>query len=374
MKTSVGATWAWRQVRELVALGLDIHVALPPGPMVERYASAGASVHPMDVDLPLRQPQQVHRAFSNIRSLVEGVSPDLIHIHNVGPALAVRAALGRHHHIPRLFQVPGPLHLEHAMFRRVELASSGSHDWWIASCAYTERLYLQAGVPKDRIRVSYYGTDVANFPGSSSSAVDLRGDLGIASTTHIIGMVAYMYAPKRHLGQLRGLKGHEDLIEATAIGVETGADVAVVFVGGPWNGAERYEHRLRAMAARECGHRAFFLGTRTDVARLYPGFDVAVHPSLSENVGGAVESLLAEVPTVGTTVGGIPEVIRAQETGWLVPPHDPKSLWAAISEAISDPARARAMAKAGRTLVLDRFDVRRTSKQVKSIYEHVLSA
>ena len=286
VKTSVGGAWAWRQVRELVALGADIHVALPPGPMVDRYFAAGATVHAMEVDLPLAQPARIRGLLRDLRMLVRTVDPDLIHMHNVGPAMAIRAALGRNHSIPRLFQAPGPLHLEHALSRRLELASASSPDLWIASCQYTRRLYLKAGVPEDRVDLSYYGVDVGDFPYPQPAVASLHSELGIAEGTKIVGMVSARYGPKRYLGQLRGIKGHEDLIDAVSLGLSQGADVAVVFVGGVWSGGAGYERRLRSMAMRRCGGRAHFLGTRADVAQLYGGFDVAVHPSLSENMWG----------------------------------------------------------------------------------------
>ena len=56
VKTSVGATWALRQMRELVKLGLEIHVALPPGGhLVSEYEGAGIIVHPLQFDFPCPQ-------------------------------------------------------------------------------------------------------------------------------------------------------------------------------------------------------------------------------------------------------------------------------------------------------------------------------
>jgi glycosyltransferase involved in cell wall biosynthesis len=373
VKTSVGGTWAWRLVRELTARGTDCHVALPPGgPMVSRYSDVGAEVHPLSFGAGgsfIRIPE----VLSNIRHLVRDVDPDVIHLHNVGPALLTRLALGRRHPIPRLFQVPGPLHLEHLVYRRGELATAGPSDSWIAASEYTKRLYVAAGVAPERVSVSYYGTDLDTFEPPEQTS-DLRQELGLSPSTQIIGMVAYMYAPKRHLGQARGLKGHEDLIDAVAMGIAQGADIAVVFVGGAWDGATDYEQHLRELAAARCGNRALFLGPRSDIAQLYRNFDVSACPSLSENVGGAGESLLCGIPTVTTNIGAFPEVIKDGVTGWLVPPGDPPALWEAISDALSDPARAHALALAGHNLAEELFDVRRTSAQVQQTYNRVVHA
>jgi glycosyltransferase involved in cell wall biosynthesis len=153
-----------------------------------------------------------------------------------------------------------------------------------------------------------------------------RQDLGLDTDAPVVGMVAYMYAPKRLLGQRVGLKGHEDLIDAMTIVREQDPRVRVVFVGGAWGGAHRYEQRVRDYARRRLGPDALFLGDRGDVAALYRHFQVAVHPSHSENLGGAAESLLLGVPTVATSVGGFPDLVEDGATGLLVPPHSPTSL------------------------------------------------
>ncbi|MBM3187134.1 MAG: glycosyltransferase family 4 protein [Chloroflexi bacterium] len=372
VKTSVGASWAYRQMRELVQLGVQVHVALPPGgPLVERYREAGVMTHLLQTDWPTRAPWRIAPLCAAFRQLVALVRPDVIHSHFVGTTLTMRLALGKSHPIARVFQVPGPLHLESAFFRTLDLATAGPADSWIGSCRWTCDRYRRSGVPEERVFLSYHGFDVerlASVPGGK-----IRRELGLAEDTRIVGMVAYMYAPKWYLGQRRGIKGHEDLIDALAICQRTRKDLLGVFVGGAWNNATRYESQVRAYGRARCGKRAVFLGTRTDVAELYPDFDVVVHPSHSENIGGAAESYLQAVPTIATEVGGFPDVVRPGETGWLVPPKDPVRLAEAILEALADPARARGMALRGQALAQELFDVRRTAAEVLDIYHTVSS-
>lgn len=368
-KTPAGAAWAARQVAELVALGLEVHVAVPPGePMPARFAAAGATVHEVDLNLP-RRPRQVRSVVRTMRRLVGEVGPDVLHSHFVGTTLTMRLALGRRHPIPRLFQVAGPLHLEHPAFRWSEISSAGPLDAWIASCRWTRDRYVTSGIHPDRVHLSYLGTDVRAF--SDLRTGKLRAELGLGADRPVVGMVAYMYAPKRYLGQRRGLKGHEDLVDAAALLVGRHPGLVVVFVGGPWNGRVDYERQVRRYAADRLGDRAVFTGHRDDVAEIYADFDVAVHPSHSENVGGAVESLLCGVPTVASDVGGLPDVVIPGETGWLAPAGDPAALAEAIAAALADPRVARRLAARGRELVGEMFDVASTAREVAGIYERV---
>ena len=187
-------------------------------------------------------------------------------------------------------------------------------------------------------------------------------------------MVAYMYPPKRYLGQTRGIKGHEDLIDAIGIGLKDEPNIKGVFIGGGWNGASAYERRIRAYAERRCRDRIVFLGTRKDVLELYPDLDVVVHPSLSENVGGAAESLLLGIPTIATNVGGLPDLVKHDETGWLVPPRKPAQLAETILKVLRDPEKAREIALKGQVLAQSLFDVRQTACQVATIYHKIIAS
>jgi hypothetical protein len=71
-------------------------------------------------------------------------------------------------------------------------------------------------------------------------------------------MVAYMYPPKWYLGQRRGIKGHEDLIDAITVCLNNGVDLRSVFIGGAWNNARWYENRVRAYASPKWKDRIIF--------------------------------------------------------------------------------------------------------------------
>ncbi len=373
IKTVEGATWALRQVGVLRQSGVDVTVVLPSttAGLAPAYAAAGAQVIAADLDFTPAEPWRLIRALRRCREIVAQVNPDLIHSHFVSTTLVARLALGHRDPRPRFFQVPGPLHLEHPFFRRLDLASAGGADHWIGSCRWTVDCYRQLGVPPARLFLSYYGTDLSRLCAPQTGR--LRHVLGADADTPLVGMVAWIYAPKRFLGHRRGVKGHEDFIAAVARLRGRQPAPRGVIVGGAWGGAQRYAERLRRLADMSGGV-IHLLGRRDDVPAVYADLNVAVHPSLSENCGGAVESLAAGCPTVATAVGGLPDVVIDGDTGWLVPPRDPQALAAAVTEALTHPDEARRRALRGRELVRDLFDVRRTGAEVATIYQRVLAA
>jgi glycosyltransferase involved in cell wall biosynthesis len=368
VKTATGASWAYHQVRVLCSLGFEIVVALPSATagLAPKYREAGATVVPINLDVPTKHPWQIPAVLKACRTLAETVRPDIIHTHHVGTTLVVRAALGKSSPIPRIFQVPGPLHLEHSFFAHLDTALAGPQDHWIAGCRWTERKYHQLGVPSQRVFLSYPGTDLNLF--TSTRKNNLRSELRLAPDTPLVGMVCYMYAPKRYLGQTAGLKGHEDFIAAFPIAKKKIPNLHGVIIGGAWNGAASYENHLRELGHRACNGYLTFLGTRSDVPALYPDLDLAVVPSHSENLGGAVEPLLSGVPVIATKVGGLPDLVQEGISGRLVPARNPEAIADAMLASLQNRAEAHRLTGTGQKMTRNLFDVNSTAREVAQIY------
>lgn len=372
VKTSVGAAWAWEQMCELRRAGAKVSVFLPgEGPMVERYRGSGIDVHFVDLEpVSVFRKGVFHR--QSIIERIEALAPDVIHSHFVQTTLTARLVLGRHHRIPRFFQVAGPLHLENRVTRMVDVRSAGLADYWVPACERSRSLLLGGGVSPDRMRLIYHGLRRDRFGVRPEGR--LRAMLGLDAQTPVIGMVAYMYAPKAYLGQTRGLKGHEDLIDAITLLPGEFSNAVLVVVGGPWGDAARsYAERVMSYGRSKLGGRVHFLGTRSDVLDLYPDMSVAVHPSHSENLGGAVESMMMGVPTVATRVGGFPDIVIPGRTGWLAAARNPASLAREIATVLSNRGLAHQTALNAREYVSDLLDITAQTRRLCRFYEDVVS-
>jgi glycosyltransferase involved in cell wall biosynthesis len=374
VKTTNGAAWAAWQAAVLVRLGIDVHVALPAasGLNYDDWVNAGATIHLADLDFPVAAPWRIPGALTAARRLVDQVKPDVIHSHFVGPTLTLRHALGKHHAIPRLYQVAGPLHLEHALFRTADITSAGPGDYWICSSRCIRRLLERHGVAGDRLFLSYYGWELAKY--SRQRTGILRDRLGIRTGETVVGNISWLYPPKYFLGQRLGLKCHEHMIEALGMVVRERRDVVGVLVGGAYGKAGWYEERLQRQALRAGNGRILMPGhlPSSVVQDAWPDFDCAIHVPLSENCGGVLEPLYAGVPTIAARVGGLPEVVIDDVTGKLVPWGTPALLAAAINDVLDDMPHYRALASQGHALVNVMFDVRRTAGEIAAIYQFVL--
>ena len=373
IKTTVGATWALREIQVLIRLGCEVHVVLPNEEgLCQRYREAGATVHIATVDIAafIASPFGLIKAASQFRKLIAEVKPDIIHSHFVGTTYFMRLALIG---IPvkRIFQVPGPLHLEKTLTRKIDVGLSNKYDYWIPTCHLAKEYYLSESVKDSKLRTIFYGTDTSLFDGEPEKNA-LRVELNIPDKIKIVGMVAYVYPPKKWIGQTRGLKGHEDLIDAMQIVLQSYKDAACVVIGGAWGNSESYYNEVVSYGKEKLGDKIHFLGTRTDVPKLYPDFDLAVHPSLSENLGGAGESLLMQIPTISTNIGGFPDIVKENETGWLVPPANPSALADKILYVLAHPEQASCIAINARKIMLKELDVNYTAAQVFDFYKYVM--
>lgn len=374
VKTSDGAAWAVLQAAELVQRGIEIHVALPcaQGRQVAAWRQSGATLHFAALDFPVRAPWRLPAVCRAVRSLVSEVQPDLIHSHFVGTTLALRLALGREHAIPRVFQVPGPLHLEHRLYRTAELSTAGRNDYWIASSRYIQGLYRGFGIADERVFLSYFGTQSEAF--STVRTGCLRRRLGLPDDALIAGNINYMYPPKYYLGQRVGLKCHEDILAALALAVREEPRLTGVLVGGAWGRDAWYERRLRRQARAIAGDRILLPGflPHEEVQQAWADFDVVVHVPLSENCGGVHEAMIAGVPVIAGRVGGLPELVQDGYTGRTVEARRPEVLARTLLEVLRGLVPHRVLAENGRRLVSQMFDVRRTAGEVWEVYRHIL--
>ena len=102
------------------------------------------------------------------------------------------------------------------------------------------------------------------------------------------------------------------------------------------------------------------------------GADVFVMSSVLEGLGTSIlDAMACGKPTVGTRVGGIPEVVVDGTTGLLVPTHTPARMADAIITLLTDPARREAMGNAARAHVETCFTVERMVARTIEIYGQV---
>lgn len=103
---------------------------------------------------------------------------------------------------------------------------------------------------------------------------------------------------------------------------------------------------------------------------LYSASDVFCLPTRADNLpNGLVESVACGTPCVSFRAGGVPEVVRPGETGWLAEPQDAADLARCLRVALTDGEARRHMAPLCRRTAEDEYDVRLMRRRYVSLYE-----
>ena len=226
--------------------------------------------------------------------------------------------------------------------------------------AEAQRPYLVAelGHPDDKIRVIYNGVDLAQFSISTDGGV--RAEFGFAENDPVVGIVAVLRPEKDHVSLLRAAR--------TVVDELTNARFLIIGDGPT-------RPQLEALCT-ELGitPNVHFAGSRDDVARLLPAIVGFVLTSTSECFPISVlEAMACARPAVCSAVGGIPEVIKDGETGYLVPPKDTQQLADRVVRLLRDPQTARRMGRAARDRVAAEFDLNCSIAAAQQAIEDVVS-
>jgi glycosyltransferase involved in cell wall biosynthesis len=215
--------------------------------------------------------------------------------------------------------------------------------------------------PRDRFTVVRLGIRLDERVADRDGRDETRRVLGIGPDCFTVGWIGRMTAVKRTSDVLLAFKRLR----------ERGVDARLCMVGdGPdREPLERRAHELGIM------RNTLFLGYQEDVAPFYAAFDAMILPSGNEGTPvSAIEALAAGRPVVATRVGGVPDVVRDGEDGFLVDTGDVDTLADRLVQLAEDSDLRRAMGEAGRSRVLARYSVERLVDDVDRLYRTLLAA
>lgn len=175
------------------------------------------------------------------------------------------------------------------------------------------------------------------------------------------------------VGRLVEKKGFADLLDAVALLVADGREVAVDLVGaGPLEVALR--EQVRALGLQDVVRMPGPL-PQGRVREVVQGAAVFAAPCVVGTDGNRdglptvlLEAMALGTPCVATPVTGIPEAVRDGETGLLVPEADPVALAEALGRLLDDAALRVRLAEQARALVEQEFDVERAAATLRRVF------
>lgn len=274
----------------------------------------------------------------------------------------------------RLTMYASPFHLQAPLSYWVDQATYWMDTKLLPTCQLTMDLCREMGAKDEKMAMVYYGPDERRFDPEKFEPAKIREEYGWPADTPLVGQIAFFYAelPKsRWIPECmhqRGVKGFDDLVRAAPHILAEIPNAKILLVGSGWGdaGVEHMENIKALVRELELEESVIFTGFRKDPNEVLKALDVAVQASLVECLGGTIESLLMERPTVATRVGGMVDTVREGETGILVEPSNPRDLARGVVRMLRSGEKGNAMGRAGRKLMLEHFTLRST---VKNLYE-----
>lgn len=329
--------------------GHRLVVACQPGSeILSRAEAAGLSVERVRI----RQDYDVPAAW-NVAGLLKSRRVELLHAHHpTAHAIGLMAAAWTR--LP-VFAVTRRVifPLKRNLFSRLKYLSRRV-DGYVAVAEAVRSELRKGGVADSRIEVIPSVMEVPNASAEEGAA--LRRELGLAEGPLITTVANYA-----------DFKGQDYLVRAAA-------SVCRRFPRCQFLLAGRNTEQLQPLVAQLGLARSVHLaGFRADVPRILAATDLFVLPSLQEAAGTALrEAMAAGVPCIGTSVGGIPEVLKDGETGLLAPPADADALAAAIIRLLEQPELAQSLADRGKAFASERFSLEPAAARMEAFYRRLL--
>lgn len=321
--------------------------------LVRSLLEQGAEVRCFSAGGPLGMMARI----PDVADYARAVRADLIHAHLPWAGIIARL-VGRRVNIPVIYT-------EHSLMERYHVATRAANlaTWHLQACAIAVSNEVRASAERHagsvvRIEVVKNGVSPSHFQRDAHAGASVRRELSIPKDAPVVGTVAVFRAQKRL----------HHWLEAAALFLETAPDARFILVGdGPLR--EDVERVLREHGLME---RAHLVGLQEEVRPYLSAMNVFMMSSAVEGLPVAMlEAMATELPVVATSVGGIPEVVVEGESGYLVPPEDPRALAVALAKLFS--GAPEAMGKAARATVAERFSMTRMQAHLEDLYARTRS-
>jgi glycosyltransferase involved in cell wall biosynthesis len=239
---------------------------------------------------------------------------DVIHAHTGhGVSLAVLASMGTRIPVVITRRVDFPLsqnlfsQWKYARVQQVVAISDG-----------VKKVLLSSGIPDKKITVVHSGVDFNRYLSIHPLS---KKDLGVPEDCYVIGQVAAL-APH---------KDQNNLLEAMALLRKEVPNIRL-FVVGEGELRSQLKKKSEALGVDDIVQ---WLGFQSNPLDFISAFDVFCLSSREEGLGTSIlDAMVLKVPVVATHVGGVPELIEHEKTGYLVPPSNAPVLAMVLQKAL----------------------------------------
>jgi len=223
--------------------------------------------------------------------------------------------------------------------------------------ATRQALAVNESFPEKAIQVIYNGIDRPDY--GQIDRKQKRAEFGIDPDAFVMGTVARLDPIKNHPMMIRALKRLQG---------QSRRPILLIVGDGP----ER--DKMAALASKlSVSEAVVFTGYRDDAEQMYPLMDLFLLTSFSEGTAMTLlEAMAAGLPAIVTDVGGNPEIVEQNRTGFIVPSDDAAALAEKVNILMNDPDQRGAMQAAASAHFETRFTANEMAAAYEKLYRSVL--
>lgn len=226
-----------------------------------------------------------------------------------------------------------------------------------------KHIEFKLGLNPSKIQVIHNITDsVQTTPTVSGPRQKVLRELKLSDDVQIVLTV----------GRVTDQKAHLELVEAFARIINQHSKTYLVIIGAKID--KPYLNRLEELiSSKALVDRVLLLGARRDIPDWLAAADIFVFPSKYEGLPVALsEALVAGLPCISTSVGAIPELIRHEETGLLVPLNNVSALASSISGLLNNEVLRKNLVLGARADILSRLNPTKKSQEMADLYRQTM--
>lgn len=285
-----------------------------------------------------------------LRSLLHRLRADIVHGHLIRGAMYAGRAGHKH-------RAPVAICTAHATTARTHMQRCAHI---IAVSGAVRDGLLGAGYTAQDVSLIYNGVPEGPPLPTPEQRAALRAEMDIPTDAFAVV----------HVGRFVRDKGQDLLVQAMR---SVPANIHLYLVGDP--ATDFGQEALAPLAEHpELAARVHTLGYRNDVQRLLPAFDAFALASRREALSIAViEAFAARVPVVATRVGGVPEIVRHEDTGLLVPTENAAALAAGMLRLQSDASLCARLVDQGERLYREQLTAHSMLEHTLAVYQRCLA-
>jgi len=297
------------------------------------------------------------RMFAALDRVIRRTRPHVVHTHMSVLRYALPGLLHR--------GVPVIVHTLHSLAQH-ETDAFGRLVNWFAFRGRVLPVAVSQGVADSMKRV--YGMDchavvpngipVERYRGSPEDRIRWRVREGFKQDAVLFTCVGRLELPKNPLMLVRAFAALDE------------SRAHLIMLG---EGSLR-EELVAFVRERELGERVHLLGKRMDIPECLAASDVFVLSSNWEgNPLAVMEAMAGGLPVIGTSVGGIPELVRSGQHGILVNPGNDSAFADAMRILLNNADKRQCMAEAARAHAKQAFAVEGMVRGYTAIYQSALA-